>query len=443
MKAAALCGRLAAIVLLGALAAGCAQTYESREVTHKQTALEQPSAPMADSEHLAVRIRAFDPGTLPEDPEKAKGLSMDIRNAEAWYLPVRLKDTMQRSGYWGPVRVVPKNAREGEVTVTGRILESDGELLRLEIGVGDSTGAHWFTREYRTVVDEGVYEAAAKTGTDAFQPMFNEIANDIAAHRKSLPPGRGATVRQVAELRFAAEFAPEAFDGYLTKPGDGETNGDDGDSVAKLVAFFKGVGAGDAEGGYRIRRLPAADDPMVGRVNRIRSREEFLIDTLDQEYDGLARNIGDGYSKWRTSRLKEMNAVRKVEKARSEEQAKAVAIGVLGILAGAALGSSRNCYSCGTAGAAVAGAAVAIAVQKAMNASDQAESETKMHQTALEEAALSLASDVKPVVVEVEGKTVELKGSVDQKFEQWRGVLKELHEREVGTMAPAPQARSD
>src|SRR3546814_17803185 len=87
-----------------------------------------------------------------------------------------------------------------------------------------------------------------------------------------------------------------------------------------------------------------------------------------------------------------------------------VAVGVLGFLVGAAAAaqnSDGNCYSCATAGAAIAGGAVAIAVQMANRASEQAEAETNMRQAALEGIGNTLSSDVKPTVLEVEGKTVE------------------------------------
>src|SRR3546814_1794534 len=95
---------------------------------------------------------------------------------------------------------------------------------------------------------------------------------------------------------------------------------------------------------------------------------------------------------------------------KNSEQAKAVAVGVLGVLVGAAAASQNsngNCYSCATAGAAIAGGAVAIAVQMANRASEQAEAETNMRQAALEGIGNTLSSDVKPTVLEVEGKTVE------------------------------------
>ena len=167
-------------------------------------------------------------------------------------------------------------------------------------------------------------------------------------------------------------------------------------------------------------------------------REEFLIDTFDQQYDGLVRNISDGYTKWRESRLMEMNAIREVDRVNTQQQTKSVVIGVLGVLAGVAIGSQRNCRSCATTGALIAGAATTIAVQNAVRASDQAEAETNLRKTALEELGQSLESDVNPIVIEVEGTTVELKGTVEEKFQQWRQVLKELRDRETGQMPASP-----
>lgn len=423
------------VVLLG----GCTQTYAERELSQSDIALARPVSPIDDNALLAVRIRTFDPGKLPEDPDLAKGLSKEIRNAEAYYIPVQLKNTMQRSDHWGPVRVVPKGTRDGEVVVDGHILESDGEILRLAINVGDGTGNEWFAKEYTGVVNDEMYRRAEQQGVDAFQPLYNEIANDIAAYQQKLVTKDALMIRTVTELRFGAEFAPDVFNGYVQNTTAAETPAG---PMQKFVSFFTSPSEDEnSSPPYRAVRLPSNDDPMVQRVNRIRAREEFLIDTFDQQYDGLARNIGDGYTKWRESRLNEIYAIREVDRVNSQEQMKSVVIGVLGVLAGVAIGSQKNCSSCRTTGVIVAGAAATIAVQKAVQASDQAEAELKLRKTALEELGQSLQSDVKPIVIEVEGKTVELKGTVEEKFQRWRQVLKELRDRETGEMPASPAPR--
>lgn len=422
--------RMVGALLLGAALAACTSNYPSRTVSYEETPVDRPAMPPGESELLAVRIEAFGAGAMPENPNVARGLSPEIRSAEAYYVPVQLKNTMQRSGHWGSVRVVPKGTRDGEVIVAGRILESDGEILRLGIEVRDATGDAWFAREYESVVDATAYRKAELDGVDVFQSLYNRIANDIAAHKRRLTSQDAVAIRQVAGLRFGAEFAPEAFDGYLRHAADPVPREE---GLQRIIDWLKGAQEGARSPLYSVSRLPSQEDPVVQRVQRIRAREELLVDTLDQQYDGLARHIGGPYTQWRSARVKEINAIRAADNARNEEQAKAIAVGVIGILAGVAIAAqgNGNCYGCGSAGAAVAGAAVAISVQMAVEASRQASAETSMHKAALEELGQSLATDVKPTVVDVEGQTVELKGTIEEKFRQWREVLQELRESET------------
>lgn len=433
--------RLAAAVILMAALGACASNYPTRSVSYQETPLDRPAASPGEAELLSVRIEAFDPGALPADENVAKGLSPEIRNAESYYIPVQLKNTMQKSGHWGQVRVVPRGSREGEVVVTGKIQESDGEILRLEIDVKDAAGMPWFSKTYESVVDTTAYRKAEQGGIDAFQDVYNRIANDIAAHKKKLKPEQATAIRRTAELRFGVEFAPEVFDSYLQRNATPQEQ----DSFQQLVTFFKTGQSGDAARtpAYTVVRLPAEDDPVVQRVNRLRAREEFLVDTLDQQYDGLARNVGDAYTQWRTSRLKEINAIRETDRVKNQEQTKAAAVGILGALAGVAIASQsrKGCYGCTTAGVAVGGVAVAVGVQMAVKASEQATAETSMRKAALEELGQSLSTDIKPTVIEVEGKTVELRGTVEEKFKAWRDVLKEMREAEKAPLTstgPAP-----
>jgi len=432
--------RMAVSCALSLFLGACAANYPTRTVSYTETKLERPDAQQSDAELLNVRIEVFEKGELPEDPNVRRGLSPDIRNAESYYVPTQIKNAMQRSGHWGQVRVVPSGGRDGEVHISGKILESDGEVLKLEVQVRDATGAPWFTKQYESVIDAAAYSKAEAARMDAFQDMYNQIANDVAIYRKSLKPGDAAEIRQVAELRFGADFAPATYRSFVKKT---ETPPPVQPDVLQRLwgAINRDQKPAARVPAYTVDRLPSEDDPVVQRVSRIRAREEFLIDTLDQQYDGLAKSISDPYTLWRASRLKEINAIREVDKVQNEEQAKAVAAGVFGVLLGVALASQSNsgggCYGCTTAGVAVAAGAVAIGVQMATRASEQAASETALRRTALEELGNSLATDVKPTIVEVEGKTVELKGTVEEKFKAWREVLQSLQELETGPATPA------
>ena len=429
------------VVVCACALSACAKNYVSREVSHKETMLEQSQQATPDAELLSVRVESFDVGTLPEDENVAKGLSPEIRKAESYFLAVQLKNTLQRSGHWGPVRVVPRDMRDGEVNVSGRILESDGEILKLEIRVEDATGVGWFTKQYSSVIDDKIYDRMRAQGLEAYQALYNEIANDIAQHKQKIAAQNAETIRKVAELRFGQDFAPKIYDGYL-QAAPAEDQKKEGDALTKLVSIFdKSSLETPPKAKFTIARLPPQNDPLVERTNRIRAREELLVDMLDQQYDGLANRLSPAYLQWRRARLQEIYAIREADKLNNQKQGEAVAIAFLGALAGAAVGSQGNCYSCQTAGAAIAGTAIAIAASHAIQASEKAKADTDMRKLALEELGRSLTTEVQPTVIEVEGQTVELKGSVEQKLTQWSAILEELREKEMGpivSVEPAP-----
>ncbi|MGB5281654.1 MAG: hypothetical protein WBN37_10095, partial [Arenicellales bacterium] len=93
-----------ALFLLLALLAGCATTAQ-RSVKDEEV-LQKASQELPEDQLLDVWIELFDPGELPKDEDDARGLSMEIREAEARHMPVHLRSVMEKTGYWGAVRVV-------------------------------------------------------------------------------------------------------------------------------------------------------------------------------------------------------------------------------------------------------------------------------------------------------------------------------------------------
>lgn len=388
---------------------GCETTYPTRDVDYSTISLDRTSADIAEAQLLGVRVHPFDPGELPESRDEGRGLSREIRNAEGYYVAFRLKKALEQSGYWGPVRVVPAADGGGELVVKGRIVASDSEVLRLAVSVHDATGSRWLAKEYQRVVRLDDY-SQWENGVEAFQPLYNEIANDILQQRQVHSADEIAEIRQVAELKFAADFAPSAFQGFLAMQEPGK-----GDFV-------------------EIVRLPADDDPMLQRIRRIRARDDLLVDTLDLQYEGLYRGIGGAYTQWRMARLNEINAVRDLEDKRDEKIGSAMALGIVGILVGVAVGAAggKNCYGCASAGGAIAGVAASKAMEFAIEAAEEAEQDTEIHKAALEELGQSLSADLELTVLEIEGETIELQGTADAKFRQWREILREIYEREAG-----------
>jgi len=436
------------VVCVALIVGGCA-TLTKPLVDNDPIALRLSEAEVPEPQLLNVLIEVFDPGALPESEEEARGLTKSIREAEARYIPAHLKDTMQRTGFWGPVRVVPAGTAGGEVRVTGRILKSDGEVLKLAIKADDATGALWFSETYEAVVDATAYDHLTGHDVDVFQNLYNRIANDLDRYRAEMLPARAKTIRDVAEIRFAKEFAPEAFAGYLEKkqPEPGLLGKFSGLVTPASTAEYgsaedqqqpynaEKVADEEASLHYAIVRLPAEDDPMLARIRRIRIRDDMLIDTFDMQYERLYRDMNKVYAQWRESRLAETDMIRDSQARANDERTKGILkiVGTVALEVACVAITGRSCLTVGTA--TLATIAVSSGVRQIGEASN-IEAEAELNRTALVELGQSFDADVKPIVLEVEGQNVELTGSAQAKFRQWRKVLRALHERSDSQYSP-------
>jgi len=432
---------LLALLCLGFVLSGCS-TLPKPDLDEEKVKLIQSQTKLPESELLDVRIEVFDLGELPDSEEQARGLSMEIRKAEARYIPVQLKKAIERTGHWGAVRVVPSGTSGDEVLLSGRIVNSNGEVLELEIDVYDAVGQHWFGNTYEGAVNAKMYEKAEKNRTEAFQNVYNRIANDLTKYRLQMKSAEARRIRQVAELRFAEEMAPTIFRGYL-KTGDDKQS----DSPAGFIKTIKpndfqslfselsgnGEKSDASKGVYTIDRLPSEDDDMLQRVRRIRERDYLLVDTLDGHYEGLYLKMQDTYTQWRAQRANEIHMIREVEDKQQKEMMKGALLVGLSILVGAAAGGGdNNFYNSGVASTvgALAGAGVHVMLD-ASNIDEEAE----INRAALEELGESFSADVDPIVIEVEGETVELTGTAQAKYQQWREILGKLYVAETGIVS--------
>ncbi len=360
---------------------------------------DRPASEVDENHLLDVWIALFSPGEVPADEGDANGLSPEIRQAEARYMPVQLRQTLEQTGYWGAVRVVPQDTEGAEVLVQGTILESDGEKLELEITAFDATGEQWFQRTYSSEATLKDYQQAEGGKREVFQPLYNAIANDLAQYRNGLSAERIVTTRRVAGLRFADDLAPDAFNGYLHNSGAGK---------------------------FTIVRLPAKDDPMVVRVNAIRERDFMLVDTLNGHFDNFHTDMQEPYFQWRKSRLEELEAMREIQReARNRKLLGAAAI--LGAIAIEALGGDSTRASTGTLrNVMIVGGAYAVKTGFDKSA------EATIHEDAIKELGESFASESQPMVVEVEGEAHQLTGSAEAQYAEWRALLRRIYTSETG-----------
>jgi hypothetical protein len=102
-----------------------------------------------------------------------------------------------------------------------------------------------------------------------------------------------------------------------------------------------------------------------------------------------------------------------------------------GIMAGAETSSS--------AGSAAATAAV-IGGMYAFKSGLDKRAEIKIHTESLKQLGDSFQNEVQPMVVDVEGRTLQLKGSAEEQYAEWRQLLRELYENETGLPATSSAA---
>ena len=196
------------------IVSGCA-TYHAQKVG--PTTIMRAQEEIPEDQLLDVGILVFDSEELSEEEAEDEGTNNDIRRAESHFIPYHVKNTMRQSSQWGATSVIPGETDSVDLLVTGKILESNGETLGLQIDVTDATGEIWFSKKYKAEATRRTYADIRLGEKDAFQDLYNTIANDIAEYKQGLSADEIRKIRTTAQLKYAADFAPDAFGGYLVK----------------------------------------------------------------------------------------------------------------------------------------------------------------------------------------------------------------------------------
>jgi hypothetical protein len=134
------------------------------------TPLEQQTAPVVESQLLDLAVLPFEPG-LENIESDDTSVSPTVRTAEAQYLPNQLAATIQKTGAWGAVRLVPGRETVAEIYVAGKIVTSNGETLALDISVTDSSNRHWYTKSYTETVGNYAYNRQNQLQRDPCQGL--------------------------------------------------------------------------------------------------------------------------------------------------------------------------------------------------------------------------------------------------------------------------------
>lgn len=369
-------------------------------ITAEETQLIVAEAPPDEALLLDIGISEFVDGVPEGNNPEDTGIYAEIRSAEARYLPYHLKNTLQGTGHWGAVRVVPSQSAYTDILVSGEIRESDGEFVEIDISVADARGRHWFSKTYAAQTGLSSYSENRDRRQDPYQKVFNDVANDLRIFVKTLPPGDIRELRQVAELKFFADMSPLAYGEHLAKNEKGEIS---------------------------IVRLPAENDPSVDRLRQIRERDRLVVDTLNEHYANFYYGIAIPYHSWRKVTREESINYRQVKRS-AMMQTLIGAVVIAGSLAANTSDSSRSQQR-------MKGQLQNIAIGQgieAMMSGFTRVSESKIHIESIRELSESFGAEAAPMVVTVEGETRQLTGTAAAQYESWRRLLKDIYEAETG-----------
>ncbi len=385
--------KLCVMMLYAVVLAACATTsVKSTEFVP----IVQGNVPLDEDLLMDVGVRVFDPGIDQLDQDDLDRVNPEIRRAESRYAPYLMAETLQRSGNWGVVRILPAEHTTMDVYLDGQILLSDGEGMIIKVTVRDATGREWYTKVYEEHISRYNYELTQRQSHDPFQVIYNNIANDLLAFRqRSVSDEQVRTIRTVSELQFAANFAPDIFGSYLTTNNRGITT---------------------------VTRLPADNDPSLARIRDIRERDNLFVDTVQDYYATYARQMRGPYDAWREQSYTETMALDEAERSARRR----FILGAAAIAGGIAAVGQNSAAS--QVGGIVGVGAGAYLVRSGFERSQEAQ----MHIAALSELSESLEAEVAPKVIELDDRQITLTGTVEEQYNQWRDILMEIYLTETG-----------
>jgi len=350
---------------------------------------------------LDIGIVEFGNGVPKNNDSVKSGIYEEVRSAEARYLPYHLKITLQATGHWGAVRVIPSRNAFVDVVVNGVIENSNGEFFTLRIKVEDAMGNHWYQKSYETQTGISSYDEYRDRINDPYQNVFNDIANDLREFVAEIPIKRVKQIREVSELQFFGVMAPLSFANHLANKEDGTVS---------------------------IVRLPAVNDPTVVRLRQIRERDRLVIDTLNEHYANFYYGIAIPYEEWRKISREEQINYRQVKRSATMH----TLLGIVALASSAALETDNSSHSSiRNMKRGIRHAGMSQGFETIFTGLTR-RSEAKIHLESIKELSESFGVEAAPMVVTVEGEARRLTGTAAAQYESWRRLLKQIYQAETG-----------
>jgi uncharacterized membrane protein YuzA (DUF378 family) len=354
---------------------------------------------------LDVAIAVFDPG-IPldqngyiDDEEVAEqGIWPQVRRLEANRFAIYTKQALGETKSFGAINVTPNTNATSDLYIIGKINQSNTEMVEIAIKVIDASNGVWGEQDFEYQVGQGFYRDALRKGTNPYAPVFKEIARYVHQLLLKQSEAKKNTIKQIADVRYAAMYSPEAFAKYLEQ---------------------------DRNNRFKLKGMPSKQDPMYQRVALIQAKDEQFVDDLQNSYEAFHAQTQTPYRDYHRETLPIAVGIRAEKEKRTRAQVGAATLGLVGIL----LGKNSN-SSLGQAAAAVAGVAAVYSLSEAVQANDNLHAQREI----LDEQGQNLDLTVTPQVLEFNEQTIELNGTAGEQHAQLRQKLLEIHQLEATPM---------
>jgi hypothetical protein len=219
----------------------------------------------------------------------------------------------------------------------------------------DASGRVWVERNF--------------SGPANDQDIYKDIAATLLGTRDALNEKALRNIVEISLLRYAQLLAPAAFDDYLEQVDDSS---------------------------FAIKRLPASNDPMLVRIERLRGVEYVFTDAVDAKFRELSADVETVYELWREYR-RQFNRFQREESLRAN--------------------TSKSDWP-----------------RDSYEALLERYEQYKWDRQAIEEQenwAIGFENEMGPTITAIEERVAELEGWVEDRYAEWQRILAELFELET------------
>ena len=282
-----------------------------------------------------------------------------FRKTEAQLLASKQRSVFEESGQWGVVRLYPEYSVIPELMLELIVLESDGRELSIKATLTAVSGDVLLAETY---LDRSASTNLTSQPEDPFADLFHRIHRDVATavsqHSQS-----SRYLDTLSFLRYAQQLVPEAFAGYLASNSDQ----------------------------WQLLREPSDQDPMYGRIAKLRDYELLFVDTIDEQLSGALRDIDVAYRLWLQASKEQLDWL---------ERRRSRGLNVASFSDDSTFARHQAVYA--------------------------AYRSLKIHEQELFELVLDLESESRSTALEIEDNVVKLEGTLEQQYREWRETLAKI-----------------